>query len=148
MTDTDSNDDLLGPVDILVVAFPDGSPHPEGFASLASLVESGTVRVLDLEFVRRDDGGAQIVDPADLPAVDGFDVEYWSGASAQLLDSDDLEYLTTDLEQGELAAVVLIEQQWILGLVGIWTSTGARLVADGGVPIEDLIDALDALEQN
>ncbi|MEI2640207.1 MAG: DUF6325 family protein [Microthrixaceae bacterium] len=148
MTDNDSSDDLLGPVDILVIAFPDGSPHPEGFASLAALVESSTVRVLDMEFVSRDANGAHIVDPADLPAVDGFDVDYWSGASAQLLDSDDLEYLTADLQAGELAVVVLIEQQWILGLVGTWTSTGARLVADGGVPTEDLIDALDAAEQN
>ncbi len=142
-----ATDDPLAPVDLLVIGFPDGAPHAAGFDALVQLVDAGTIRVLDLEFVRRDETGTHTVQPADLPAVEGFDVDLWTGASADLLDAEDLETIASDLELGELALVLLIEQQWVLGLIGAWTRSGARLIADGGVPPQDLITALDAAER-
>ena len=42
---------------------------PAGFDALVQLVDAGTIRVLDLEFVRRDETGTHTVQPADLPAA-------------------------------------------------------------------------------
>lgn len=140
--------ELLAPVDIIVIGFPDGAPHPQGFTRLLELADQGTIRVLDLEFVMRDADGARIVAAQDLPATGGFDAELWAGAGSGLLDRDDLGVIAAELSEGELAAAVLIEQQWVLDLVGTWEQTGARLIADGGVPVDDLIAALDNAEQN
>ncbi len=139
-------DDTLGPVDLLAIAFPDGAPHPGGFTHLIDLVNAGTVRVLDVEFVRRGPDGLQVVELSDLPAVEGFDTGFWTGASSHLLGSDDLDALAADIGEGELALVLLIEQQWLVGLIQGWTRTGARVIAEGGVSPQDLIDALDAAE--
>ena len=147
ITADSTTDDPLGPVDILVLGFPDGAPHPAGFDQLSELIEAGTVRLLDLELIRRDASGVHLVSPADLPARQGFDADFWTGASAGLIDTDDLDVLASELEVGELALVLVIEQQWVLGLIGAWTRTGARLIADGGVPAQDLLDALDAAEE-
>jgi len=51
--------DELGPVDYLVVEFPAGKSNFTGemAAELASLVESGTVRVLDLLMLHKADDG-------------------------------------------------------------------------------------------
>lgn len=147
ITANSATDDPLAPVDLLVIGFPDGAPHVAGFDALAELIEAGTIRVIDLEFVRRDETGTHTVQPAELPAMEGFDVDFWTGSSADLLDADDLDELASDLAVGELAVVLLIEQQWVLGLIGAWTRGGARLIADGGVPPQDLIDALDAAER-
>src|SRR4029453_13183488 len=57
---TDRSLDELGPVDYLVVEFPAGSSNFTGemAAELASLVEAGTIRVLDLLVLHKDDGSA------------------------------------------------------------------------------------------
>lgn len=144
----DRTADTLAPIDIVVVGFPDGAPHPQGFTRLLKLADQGTIRVLDLEFVVRDADGARIVAAQDLPATDGFDAELWAGAGSGLLDREDLAVIAAELSEGELAAAILIEQQWVLDLVGTWEQTGARLIADGGVPVEDLLAALDSAEQN
>jgi len=141
-------DDTLGPVDLLVIGFPDGAPHAGGFKHLVELVNAGTVRVLDFEFVRRGPGGVQVVELSDLPVVEGIDTDFWTGASSHLLGSDDLDALAADINDGELALVLLIEQQWLLGLIHDWTTSGARVVAEGGVSPQDLIDALDAVEMS
>ncbi len=147
MPSTDVPADELGPVDILVVAFPDGRPHPEGFDLLLGLADKGTIQILDVEFVVTDADGARTVPATDLEA-EGFDAELWAGASSGLLDDEDLAAVGADLEAGELAAVVLVEERWLLGVVDAWRSGGARLLADGGVPVHDLIEALDAAEQH
>lgn len=139
-------DDTLAPVDLLVIGFPDGIPQAGGFTLLTDLVTAGTVRILDFEFVRRGPGGVQVVELSELPAVEGFDTDFWSGASSHLLGSDDLDTLAADLGDGELALVLLIEQQWLGGLIRDWTSGGARIIAEGGVSPQDLMDALDAVE--
>lgn len=143
-----ATNDALGPVDLLVIGFPDGAPHAGGFRHLIDLVNGGTVRVLDFEFVRGGPGGVQIVELSDLPAVEGFDTSFWAGASSHLLGSDDLDALAADIGDGELALVLVIEQQWLAGLIRDWTSSGARVIAEGGVAPQDLIDALDAVEMS
>lgn len=147
MTPEAVTEDPMGPVDLLVIGFPDGRPHGSGFQMLAEMVESGAVRILDFEFVRRDPDGTQVVELADLPDAEGFDSQYWSGSSSHLLDSDDLDELAADLHVGELAVVLLIEQQWLIGLTRTWVDDGARIIAEGGVPTQDLLDALDSAER-
>lgn len=145
---TTTTDDTLGPVDLLVIGFPDGTPHAGGFNHLIKLVDAGTVRVLDFEFVRRGAGGVRVVELSHLSAVAGFDTAFWEGASSHLLGSEDIEALGDDIRDGELALVLLIEQQWLIGLTRSWTDDGARVIAEGGVSPQDLIDALDAAELN
>lgn len=44
------------------------------------------------------------------------------------------------------ALVLLIEQQWLLGLIDGWVSGGARVIAEGGVAPQDLVEAVEAAE--
>ena len=47
------SDDLLAPVDVIVVEFPDGLVTAEGFDRLLDLVDRNVIRILDVEFVSR-----------------------------------------------------------------------------------------------
>src|SRR5512145_2711812 len=65
--------DELGPVDYLVVEFPTDAANFTGemAAELAALVERGTIRVLDLLILRKDDDGSiEAFEIDDLDAVD------------------------------------------------------------------------------
>ncbi len=141
-----SDNDTLGTVDLIVIGFPDGVPNAGEFTQLVELVEAGTLRILDLEFVKRDAVGSRIVELDDLPPIDGLDKEFWSGVSSHLLDTEDLEALTQDMTEGELATVLLVEHQWLSKLVDDWATSGARIIAETGVSPDDLTKALDAAE--
>lgn len=139
--------DELAPVDLLVVSFPDGQVTAPGLDRLLALEQAGTIRILDVEFVRMDaDGAVRRVDAADLTAPDGLALRLWSGASAALLDEEDLHGLEPDLEPGAVAVVVVYENRWVLDIVDAWRASGARLVADGGLSVAALEAALDDTE--
>ena len=51
--------DEVGPIDIVIVAYPPGSPMTgEAIPLILDLVERGIIRVLDVLFVMRDESGA------------------------------------------------------------------------------------------
>src|SRR3954452_9747574 len=51
----------LGPIELLVVKFPGSRFTGEIAPALTDLVESGTIRVIDILFVHKDDDGAVTV---------------------------------------------------------------------------------------
>jgi hypothetical protein len=145
--DRDEIDDELGPIDFLVVAFPDGRIGSGGFVALLDLADRGVIQILDLEFVTKgDDGDVKPVSPHELSRSAGVDLAAWEGASSGLLDPSDLSQLEADLQPGEVAAIVVFENRWVLGLVDAWRQDGARLIADGGLAADEIVAALDATE--
>src|SRR5262245_34876986 len=99
MTDTDI--DELGPVDYLVVEFPAGRSNFTGemAAELASLVDAGTIRVLDLLILRKaDDGTVEAFEIDDLDEVD--ELRALEGQIAEILAADDVEDLAAAMEIG------------------------------------------------
>src|SRR3954452_24485311 len=105
--------DELGPVDYIVVEFPAGHSNFTGemAAELASLVESGTIRVLDLLIMQKgDDGTIEAFELDDLDAVDelrGLETE-----GAHVLAADDVAHLGAAMEPGSTAVVLVWENRW------------------------------------
>lgn len=137
---------VLAPIDFIVVEFPDGIVTAGGFEQLLDLADRQVVRVLDVEFVIKDSNGARRADLSDLARVPEIDVELWQGASSGLLDDDDVTAIAADMAEGSVAVAVVFENSWVFGLVEKWSGSGARLLLDGAVPVADLLDALDASE--
>ncbi len=140
--------DVLAPVDFIVVEFPDGVPTASGFEQLLDLVDRGVIRVLDLEFIRKDGTGVRAIAISDFAEHPGIDLSAWEGASSGLLDIDDLATIGAEIGDDSVAVVVVFENVWVLGLVDSWSRSGARLIFDGAVPTADLLNALDAAETN
>lgn len=139
--------DELGSIDYLVVEFPGGRVTRGGFDVLLDLVERGTIRILDLEFViRNDDGLAVRVPVAGLSSTNGVDLGVWDGAESDILDSQDIAEIGEAIAPDSTALVVIFENRWLLGLADAWRRDGARLVADGGLDAESVLAALDATE--
>ena len=142
-------EDELGPVDFLAVEFPDGRISASGFAALLSLVDQGTIRILDAEFIVKDaDGNARKAEPAEFGGVGSTGIGAWAGASSGLLDDADVGSISEAIQPGAAAAVIVYENRWILGVADAWRRDGARLIADGGIPADDLVAALDATERS
>jgi hypothetical protein len=135
----------LGPISYVVVEFPGNKMTGNGLPILVDLVDRGIIRILDLLFVmREDDGTTNIVDMQDL---DGdIDLTVFEGVRSGLLGDSDAEEAAAVLEPGSSAGILLFENRWALPFVNELRKSGAELISAGYLPQEELIAALDALE--
>jgi hypothetical protein len=137
--------DELGPIDFFVLEFPDGRPGAAGFRMLLDLAERGTIQILDLEFIIKDREGNVKTILANEVSED-VDLTVWDGASSGLLDEGDIARVGSALPVGGVALAVVFENRWVIGLIDAWRRDGARLIADGGLPVDDVVAALDATD--
>jgi len=143
------SDDELGPVDFLAIEFPGGRITAPGFEQLLSLADQGVVDILDMEFITKDaDGKSKKVDVWEFAVPGGVDLGAWAGASSGLLDDSDVGEISAAMQPGSVAVVVIYENRWVLGLVDAWRREGARLIASGGLPADEVVAALDAAESS
>jgi uncharacterized membrane protein len=138
----------MGPVDYLVIEWPDRQPNGEAVPHLVDLVENGLIRVLDLAFIRKDEDGSvagvEISEVGDQVA----EMKVFEGASSGLLSDDDIAQAGDVLEPGTSAALLVYENRWAAPLAAALRRSGAQLVASGRIPIQSLLAALEAEEES
>jgi hypothetical protein len=135
----------LGPISYVVVEFPGNKMTGNGLPILVDLVDRGIIRILDLLFVmREDDGTTNIVDMQDLEG--DIDLTVFEGVRSGILGESDADEAAAVLEPGSSAGILLFENRWALPFVNELRKGGAELIAAGYLPQEELVAALDALE--
>jgi hypothetical protein len=146
MTDTlEVNLDELGPVDYLVVEFPAGASSFTGemAAELVALVESGTIRLIDVLILTKDVDGSveamELSDIADLGPLQALETEL-----AELLAADDVEHLAAAMEPGSTAGVLIWENLWAAPFASAARRSGGQLIANGRIPIQAIIASIEA----
>jgi hypothetical protein len=137
----------LGPIDYLVVEWPAGKqPSGEGLPLLVDLVDRGLIRLLDLAFVRKEDDGTIV--GLDLSEFDGDPVlTVFEGASSGLLGDEDYAEAGAAIEPGCSAALLVYENTWAAPFATALRRSGAQLVANGRIPVNALLAALDELDE-
>ena len=137
----------LGPVDYLVVAFPAGKADFSGAmaSELAALMDSGTVRVLDLLLLTKDLDGS--VEASELRDADDSEVGQLRTAEADLavlLAASDVEEIGGMLEPDSTAAVLVWENSWAAPFGAAVRRSGGQLVTSGRIPTQAILAAIDA----
>ena len=138
----------LGPVDIVVIAYPAGAPMTgEAVPMLLDLVERGIIRVLDVMFVIKDaDGTYSGFEATGLDDKSVGDFSAFEGASSGLLCDDDVATAAEGIEPGSAAAVLIYENRWAAPFAAAVRRNGGRLVDFQRIPMQELIASLDAAE--
>ena len=141
--------DQMGPIDYLVVEFPGNRMTGEAFPLLVDLVERGLVRVLDLVFVRKDiDGSVTGLELSDLNGDGELDLSVFEGASSGLIGEDDIQEAGEVLQPGSSAGILIYENVWAAPFAAAVRRSGGQLVASGRIPVQAVLAALDAIEQD
>jgi hypothetical protein len=142
MTDTI---DELGPVDWIVVEFPGSKFNGEIAPALQDLVQRGTVRVLDLLMLKKDtDGSLEAFELSDLDPSEVGELRAYEKNLAMLLSEDDVTAVAAAVEPGSSAAVLVWENLWAAPFASAVRRSGGQLVASGRIPIQALLAALEA----
>jgi len=142
------NDLEIGPVDYLIVEWPSGKePTGEGLDQIVSLSDRGIIRVLDLVFVEKSrDGSISGLAITDVDADGALDLVQFDGASSGLLGQEDYDEAGAAIEPGTKAAILLYENRWAAPFVTAVRRSGAQVVANGRIPVDAVLEALDELE--
>lgn len=102
-----------GPVDLLVVRFPDNNFTGEITEELKSLVDAGTVKILDLMFVRKSaEGSVEVVELSDLDDVVGATFDSFVGDIQAFFSEEDVQALADAMEPNSSGALVVYENTW------------------------------------
>jgi hypothetical protein len=138
----------LGPIDYIVVEWPpDKPPTGTAFPLLVDLVDRGIIRILDLAFVKKEQDGTIVgLNLGDLDLDGNPELAVFEGAASGLLGEDDKEEAGNALETGSAAAILLYENTWAAPFATELRRSGAQLVAQGRIPVNALIQALDEAE--
>jgi hypothetical protein len=147
MADTDI--DELGPIDYLVVEFPAGASQFTGemAAELAKLVDAGTIRVLDLVIMVKDENGE--IDAMEIEDLDPDDeLRTAETQLADLLAEEDIMNLAAAMDPGTTAGVLVWENTWAAPFASAARRSGGQLIANGRIPIQAILASLEADETN
>ena len=155
----------IGPVQLIVLGFPDPNFHGEIIEELERLRQSDTVRVIDALAVYKDAAGEieamHLSNLTQDEAIElgsvvgaliglGFDGEEGAEAGAQagaeaaadgisVFPEDDAWDVLEDIPNGSAAAVLLIEHHWAVGLRDAVARAGGFRVSDGFISPLDLV---------
>jgi hypothetical protein len=144
---TDRSLDELGPVDYIVVEFPAGASNFTGEMAkeLLALVDSGTIRVIDvLILTKNDDGTVEAKELSDIEELGPL--EAVEAQLAELLAAEDVENLAAAMDPGSTAGVLIWENLWATPFASAARRSGGQLIATGRIPIQAIIASIEADE--
>jgi len=132
----------LGPVECIIVGFPGNKFNGEIAPELGKLVDNGTIRILDLVFITKDeDGDVAVVEFEDHDDVALFNA--LEGEVGGLISQEDAEYAAAELEPNSSAALLIWEDVWAAPFVEAMRASGGVLIEGSRIP-HDLIEAAEA----
>lgn len=142
---TETSLDELGPVDYVVVEFPAGASTFTGAMAkeLIALVDAGTIRVIDVLILTKDDQGSveatELADVGELGELQTLEMEL-----AELLAADDVKNLANAMDPGSTAGVLIWENLWAAPFASAARRSGGQLIADGRIPIQAILASIEA----
>jgi hypothetical protein len=121
-------EEARGAVEIAIIAFPGSKFKGEIVPALAELVDNGTVAILDLLVIsKNEEGDVLSLEVAEME--DGGVFDDLDGDVMGLLSAEDIETAGELLEPGNTAALIVWENTWARNLIGAIRDAGGQLVA-------------------
>jgi hypothetical protein len=144
---TERSIDELGPVDYLVVEFPAGQQNFTGEAAeeLVRLHDAGIIRVMDLIIIAKAEDGTimaqELGDLEDMGELARLETEL-----AETLAEADVLHFGAVMAPGSIGAVLVYENLWAAPFGSAVRHAGGQLIANGRIPVQAIIAAVEADE--
>ncbi len=134
----------IGPVEYIIVGFPGNKFNGKIAPALLDLVQSGTVRILDLIFIGKDEDGSVVSFEVDeLEGVAEFiEIDAEVGG---LIGESDVAHVANTLEPGNSAALLIWEDVWAAPFAEAVRDSGGVLLEGARIPYELIAPALESL---
>ena len=132
----------VGPVDVITIGFPGNRFSGRIAPALMKLVDSGTIRILDLLFVQKDENGAvTALEVEDLDADTGAAFMSVTSSQPDALNHEDAQEMSEDLPLGSSAVLVAFENTWADEFVAACQDADAVVIDQVRIPV-DVVNAI------
>ena len=133
----------VGPVDVYIIGFPGNKFTGRIAPAIMELVENGTIRILDLLFVMKDENGVVTTLEASDLDEDGAAFVAIDVAQPGALGPEDAEEVSDDLPAGSAALLVAFENLWAGRLVEALQAADAVVIDSIRIPVDVVQAALE-----
>lgn len=138
----------LGPIEVLVVGFPDSELNDGILTALEDVVDRQIVSIVDgLLITKRDD------EDIEFSEIEDGDADGGRGRLAQLmekanglLNDEDVHAFAEAMSPGDTAVALVLEHTWTAPFHEAVAGSGGSIVADMRVPgsvVDDVLEAVD-----
>jgi hypothetical protein len=125
----------FGPIELLMIKFPGNRFSGEIARELGELVEAGTIRLIDILFVRKDEfGGLTVLEINDLDDDDYTVFDPIVADISGLLSEDDIRHLSNALETDSSAGLMVFENAWATHFVDAVANAGGEVILNERIP--------------
>src|SRR5262245_47439031 len=102
-----------GPIELVAISFPGNQFSGEIIPALQELIDTETIRVIDIVFAIKDeDGNVNVVEVDDLPEDQASVYSPAVSEVSGLLSEEDVQRLAAALEPNSSAGLMLFENTW------------------------------------
>lgn len=134
-----------GPIELLMIDFPGSKFSGEIMPALTELVESGTIRIIDILIVRKDaDGSVTDMELSDLVDAESAAFEPLIDELAGLLTHDDAQHLAASMPMDSTAGIMLFENVWAKRFADAVVNAHGEVVINERIPrvvVDELLAA-------
>jgi len=136
-----------GAIDWLLIEVHGKEINGELVPPLLDLVDKRLIRILDaLILIKRADDDFDALTTSELDPQQVGDLGALAGASSGLLSGDDAAAAAATLEPDSIGLLIVYENLWSLPFAVAARKAGGQLIAQGHIPTQAIVAALDALE--
>ena len=149
MTDAPEAESIgVGPIDYVHIEFPGSEFNGQIAPNILELVDSETIRLLDLVLVHKtEDGVIETLELTDVAPAEAGDLAAAEVGYAGLLADEDLEAAAAVVEPGSSELLLVWENTWAAPLATAIRESGGQLVSSGRIPVNAIISALEAANE-
>ncbi len=135
----------VGPVDVVIVGFPGNKFTGRIAPALMELVDTGTIRVIDLLFVMKDaDGNVTTIEAMDLDPETGPSFLAIDISQPGALGAEDAEEVSDDLAPNSSTLLIAFENVWAAKLVDACRAADAVVIDQIRIPADVVETVLTA----
>ena len=136
---------MMGPVEYLIVEFPGNQFKGEIVSALNELISNGTIRILDLIFIRKDaDGSVTWNELSALPVEEASLFNVLGTEFHDLMTEEDFIFAAEMLQPDSSAGVLLFEHAWATRLRDAIVNAKGRVVDNASIPAAAVEAAMEA----
>jgi len=135
----------VGPVEYVILGFPENQFTGEIVPELAKLIENGTVRILDLVFVTKDaEGDVAVIEFDEHEGLVAF--AELEGEVGGLIGQEDIDHATADLPPNSSIGLLVWEDVWATPFMEAVRRAGGEVLEGARIPHELIVVALEGVE--
>jgi hypothetical protein len=132
----------IGPVEYIIVGFPGNDFTGDIAPALAKLIESKTIRLLDLLFIGKGpDGNVLVIEYDELEELAAF--AGLEGEVGGIISDEDVAHVAVGLEPNSSAALLIWEDVWATEFAVAVRNAGGVLLEGARIPY-DIVEAVFA----